>query len=207
MSHGTDRFRSLDVKKRSVVLDAAAEEFASLGYLAASTNRIAASAKISKGALFSYFPTKEMLFAGVVSSLFDQVQAESPELVAAPSNGSLEGDLRTLTSRLFALHARWPKLLRLGHELTFEAAHIPDANSHVERFRALSDSHARAIVERAASANKLTTSPEIAVHLVLAVLDRLRGLLVTNSADVSEESRCDALSTGLSAAVARAISR
>lgn len=207
MSHGTDRFRSLDVKKRSVVLDAAAEEFASFGYLAASTNRIAASAKISKGALFSYFPTKEMLFAGVVSSLFDQVQAESPELVAAPSSGSIDGDLRTLMARLFALHARWPKLLRLGHELTFEAAHIPDASNHVERFRALSDGHAHAIIERAGAANKLATSPEIATQLVLSALDRLRGLLVTGSAAVSEQSGFDALSAGLSAAIVRAISR
>lgn len=189
------------------MLDAAAEEFASFGYLAASTNRIAAAAKISKGALFSYFPTKEMLFAGVVSSLFDQVHAESPELVAEPSNGSLEDDLRMLMARLFALHARWPKLLRLGHELTFEAAHIPDASKHLERFRALSDGQARALVERAGATNKLATSPEIATHLVLSALDRLRGLLVTRSADVRDQRRFDALSAGLSAAIARAISR
>lgn len=207
MLHGTDRFRSLDAKKRSVVLDAAADEFASFGYLAASTNRIAASAKISKGALFSYFPTKEMLFAGVVASLFDQVQAESPELVAPPALNAIEDDLRTLMTRLFALHARWPKLLRLGHELTFEAAHIPDAGSHAERFRALIDGHAVAIVEHAASNNKLSSKPEIATELVLSAFDRLRGLLVTGHEFGREQERFNALCSGLSASVARAIAR
>jgi AcrR family transcriptional regulator len=207
MLYGTERFRSLDVKKRSVVLDAAANEFASFGYLAASTNRIASAAKISKGALFSYFPTKELLFGAVLSSMLDRVQADSPEMLTAPSNGTLEADLRALMARLFALHARWPKLLRLSHALTFEAPHLPAAQTYGERFRAWTDEHARTLIARQAAANQLVTSTEVATHLTLSALDHLRDLLVTGSPDVRDQNRYDVLCAGLSAAIVRAIQR
>jgi AcrR family transcriptional regulator len=203
MLHGTDRFRSLDSKKRSVVLDAAADEFATFGYLAASTNRIAASAKISKGALFSYFPTKEMLFAGVLGALFDQVQAESPELVAAPAHESLDADLRALAARLFALHQRWRRLFRLGHELTFQSAHINDAASHAARYAALVDAHVRSAV--AASSAKLTVDREIAEQIALAAFDRLRARLITTPLDALDEAQFNAAATAVASAVARAV--
>jgi AcrR family transcriptional regulator len=199
--HGTDRFRALDSKKRAVVIDAASNEFASFGYLAASTNRIAASAGISKGALFSYFPTKEMLFAGVVGTLFDEITAADAKHLEAPS-GSTEEQLDALAMRLFALDARWPKLLVLEHELRFHGAHVPECKEHLARFRTLVDAH----VEHAV-AGSTGASATVARELALAVFDRLRTHFVLRAADVASEPQFRALSQPLISALARSVTR
>jgi len=199
--HGTDRFRALDSKKRAVVIDAASNEFASFGYLAASTNRIASSASISKGALFSYFPTKEMLFAGVVGTLFDEITAADAKYLEAPS-GSIEEQLDALAMRLFALDARWPKLLVLEHELRFHGAHVPECKEHLSRFRTLIDAH----VEHAV-AGSTGSSAAIARELALAVFDRLRTHFVLRAADVGSEPQFRALAQPLISALARSVSR
>lgn len=64
---GTDRLKALSKEKRDRVLDAVEEEILSVGYRAASTNEIAQRAGVSKGALFSYFPAKDVMFAAIVA--------------------------------------------------------------------------------------------------------------------------------------------
>lgn len=60
------RYHKLDPERRLAILDAAAEEFATHGYDAASINRIIAAAGISKGAIYYYFEDKLDLFVTVV---------------------------------------------------------------------------------------------------------------------------------------------
>ena len=60
------RFDRLPTERQRCVLDAAAAEFASCGFDAASYNRIIASAGISKGAMYYYFDDKADLFATVI---------------------------------------------------------------------------------------------------------------------------------------------
>src|SRR2546428_9484541 len=48
------------------ILAAAAHEFATVGYDAASTNAIAARARTSVGSLYQFFPNKEALFDALV---------------------------------------------------------------------------------------------------------------------------------------------
>ncbi len=57
------RFEKLDPDKQEEILAAAAEEFASRGFEAASLNRIAERAGTSKGALYYYFEDKADLLA------------------------------------------------------------------------------------------------------------------------------------------------
>lgn len=60
------RFAELELERREAILSAAATEFASHGYQAASVNRIVAAAGISKGSLYYYFDDKADLFATAV---------------------------------------------------------------------------------------------------------------------------------------------
>lgn len=55
-------FEHLKEEKRLTILNAALEEFAVKGYALASTNEIVKRAGISKGALYSYFPSKRDLY-------------------------------------------------------------------------------------------------------------------------------------------------
>ena len=54
-------FENLNSKKQNKIIDASIDEFATVGYELASTNRIAKNAGIAKGSLFKYFGTKEKL--------------------------------------------------------------------------------------------------------------------------------------------------
>jgi AcrR family transcriptional regulator len=208
MAHGTDRFRSLDPKKRAIVLDAASHEFATFGYLAASTNRIAATAKISKGALFSYFPTKEMLFAGVLGELFDSIEASDPTLVQSPETGSLAGDLAALAERTRKLHRKWPRLFVLGHELRFQGAHIPDRDDHQTRIQTFIDRPLAAAIASASTAGTLAKSvaPESALLLAGAVFDNLRAMLTTNAPEIATDDGWTRTVDALIAVTLRAIS-
>lgn len=55
-------FDKASPQKQQLIIDAALCEFAECGYLNASTNRIVASANISKGSLFKYFNNKQSLY-------------------------------------------------------------------------------------------------------------------------------------------------
>ena len=60
------RFRKLPQARQDTILDAAAEEFAALGYEGASFNRIIEKSGISKGSMYYYFEDKEDLYATVL---------------------------------------------------------------------------------------------------------------------------------------------
>lgn len=62
----TERFENLPPEKAARIVAAALSEFATHGYQMANTNRIAASAGISVGALFKYFSNKDDLFRHVI---------------------------------------------------------------------------------------------------------------------------------------------
>ena len=66
MQFGTERFRRLEATKQTVILDSISDEFANAGYRDASTNRAVKRVGISKGSLFSYFPTKETMLLAVL---------------------------------------------------------------------------------------------------------------------------------------------
>ena len=56
--------------RRTAILDAALEEFSRQGFAAARMEDIARRARVSKGSLYLYFPTKKALFQGVIEEGF-----------------------------------------------------------------------------------------------------------------------------------------
>ncbi|MDP3275187.1 MAG: TetR/AcrR family transcriptional regulator [Deltaproteobacteria bacterium] len=177
-AHGTQRFRALQSNKKQAILSVAAHEFALYGYLAASTNRIAVQARISKGALFSYFVSKEELFVGVVSDLFDSIRRERPELVLAPSRGSFHQMLLELAARVWVFNAQWPVLFALDSEITFRSHMIPQCDLLRAEFSTLFESHIEQMLRSAFETQELARdlSPEAARLLILATFDRLRNV-------------------------------
>ncbi len=67
------RFDNLDPERQETILAAAADEFATHGYAAASLNRIIEAADISKGSLYYYFDDKADLFRSVVEAAMDRL--------------------------------------------------------------------------------------------------------------------------------------
>lgn len=67
------RFHRLDPDKQGQILDAAAAEFGTHGYAAASMNRIIETAGLSKGAMYYYFDGKADLWGTLVEAVFEEV--------------------------------------------------------------------------------------------------------------------------------------
>jgi AcrR family transcriptional regulator len=94
-----DRKRNARGERRMAsLLDAAGRVFGELGYHAATTNAIAAEAKVSPATLYQFFPNKEAIADALVTSyaidLAKEVQAtDIQELVSAP----LEEAIRKVT--------------------------------------------------------------------------------------------------------------
>lgn len=174
--YGTERFNGLDSKKRSAVLAAATTEFAKYGYLAASTNRISAAAGVSKGALFSYFATKEALFAGVIRSQFELIERQDPALFADLEPAPLLTRLNTLAMRQWQLHQRAPSLFVLGWVVRDAVRHITEARGLMARYAMISADliHTLVIEARAKGEIAPTVSDENAVFMLEGTMQRLR---------------------------------
>lgn len=92
--------------KRDQILAGARRVFLRDGFAAASTDAIAAEAKVSKRTLYVYYPSKEELFAGVMRELTienPQTRAlESMEEMAPGSEEELRRDLQELAGKIIA---------------------------------------------------------------------------------------------------------
>ncbi|WP_131739324.1 TetR family transcriptional regulator [Actinomadura roseirufa] len=97
------------------ILTAAAAEFAEHGVAGARVDRIAASARANKRAIYDYFGDKGALFAAVLERLMTEL-AE-----AVPPEGR---DLGGYAERLFDYHRAHPEALRL---LLWEALELGDS--------------------------------------------------------------------------------
>ena len=64
----TQSLRIAPTDRRAAILDVAREVFLHEGYAAASMSTIAARAGGSKGTLYNYFPSKELLFAALIEA-------------------------------------------------------------------------------------------------------------------------------------------
>jgi TetR/AcrR family transcriptional repressor of mexJK operon len=92
--------------KRNQILSGARRVFLRDGFAAASTDAIAAEAKVSKRTLYVYYPSKEELFAGVMRGLTvenPQTRAlESMEEMTPGSEEELRRDLLELARKIVA---------------------------------------------------------------------------------------------------------
>jgi TetR/AcrR family transcriptional repressor of mexJK operon len=92
--------------KRDQILAGARRVFLRNGFAAASTDAIAAEAKVSKRTLYVYYPSKEELFAGIMRELSlenPQTRAlESMEEMTPGSEEELRRDLLELANKIVA---------------------------------------------------------------------------------------------------------
>ncbi len=81
--------RPVDRTKQEAILTAARAEFFEQGYAAASIERIAANANVSKVTIYNHYQGKENLFSAVINGECSKMRGEMHDLSSAPA------DLRT----------------------------------------------------------------------------------------------------------------
>jgi AcrR family transcriptional regulator len=107
----------------AAVLEAAARIFATHGYAAGTTNRIAEEAGVSIGSLYEYFPNKDALLVALMEAHIAEGQAmverAAAKVLASPL--ALREVIRHLVQAMIDLHARDRAL----HRVLFEEAPLP----------------------------------------------------------------------------------
>ncbi len=96
----TTNDRQLSPEKTAAILDGAMQEFLARGYAAASMDRIATTAGVSKATVYSHFQDKQGLFEALIQQL---VQEKFCTVYSATNDQLLGGDVRTAL-RQKALH-------------------------------------------------------------------------------------------------------
>ncbi len=113
----------LDEAERGRILEATAAVFLEKGFARASTGEIARRARTSKQTLYSLFPTKADLFAGVMRAHTDQLLARHTEFIE-----SQETPAQTLNEVGYQMLSMFsaPQFLALYRILVSEAHRFPD---------------------------------------------------------------------------------
>lgn len=114
---------SLTERKRSAILAAAAEQFRTHGYDAASVDGIAALAGVSKRTVYNHFANKEALFAQTILHMFER-SAGMLELAYRPGHGLREQLVELLRQKMASLADR--DFLDLARVAIGEAIHAPE---------------------------------------------------------------------------------
>jgi AcrR family transcriptional regulator len=88
MPRTAKQLADLKGKKRQTILDAALRIFADFSYAGTNMDMIAKKARISKGLIYTYFPSKESLLVGVLRAGLAKVD---DEFMRIPKKGALNG--------------------------------------------------------------------------------------------------------------------
>jgi AcrR family transcriptional regulator len=101
--------------RRTALITAAIREFATAGYLAASTNHIVEAAGVSKGLLFHYFGDKKGLYMEAVQTCITEVMRRFDERLGPTSNDVFER-LRQYTLAKWSLVEKDPMIFAFLQE-------------------------------------------------------------------------------------------
>lgn len=91
------------------IINAAKEEFTARGFEKASMRKIAEKAGVTIGAIYTRYPSKEVLFASIVSPLLDAVYKEFSQIEHIYSSA----DPCSITSMAFAMTIENDKIIHL----------------------------------------------------------------------------------------------
>jgi AcrR family transcriptional regulator len=115
------------------LLEAAAAEFACVGFDAATTNAIARRAKTSVGSLYQFFPNKEALLAALTEHYLEEIRAlHAVVLSEEAARLSMPEFIDQLVDRLAEFHATRPAFLSLFYGSP-TSAHLAAAADRLHR--------------------------------------------------------------------------
>lgn len=162
---------------RARILDAARTVFEEHGYAHGTTNRIAATAGVSVGSLYQYFPNKDAILVELVDA---HIEAGAAALLAAlPGDQGWEVPLDEVVGpvvgAMVALHADGRGL----HRVLFEEA--PRPPEQLARLRGLERDLTAMLADRLARHPEVTApEPAVAARLTIDVVESLVHRIATD---------------------------
>ncbi|MGE0679616.1 MAG: TetR/AcrR family transcriptional regulator [Candidatus Binatia bacterium] len=118
--------QSKSAEKRTVILQAAAELFAEKDFHLVLMDEVAARAKVGKGTLYRYFPTKEDLYFATIFDGWDRLREELEEVLQ--EEGLLKDTLEKATRQILSYFWQRRQFVTLVHRLE----HTPNGEEQAE---------------------------------------------------------------------------
>ena len=162
-------------ERERIILDAARRCFLRLGFRGASMHDICREAKVSPGALYLYFSSKEDLIAGIAEQDCDQMLED---FAAVGREGDIGGALRDLFRTCLVEKPREDAVFFL--QIAEEARRNPRVAEIQRRCDAAIHEALRGIVERGAASGEI--APRHGVEATVSVMETLAHGLITRRA-------------------------
>jgi len=158
--------RKPDSAKRAQILRAATDVFSARDFHTVTVDDVAAAARVGKGTLYLYFPTKEQLFYATILEALDVLLSE---LAAATRSRDGEDGLRTFVGCLLDFFWRRRHLVVLMHRYEHKLRDPQSVEWYTRRNRIVM--LARALIQREARAGGLGAQDvTLAAEMLLALV-------------------------------------
>lgn len=165
----------VSAERRNQILDAAGAVFARLGFHDARMDDIVTEARLSKGALYWYFKSKDAIIAGLLERIFDRELAGIRELEGA--EGTVSARLLAYTQRVTTTFERMQVLSAIAFEFYAVAARHTTVRAFLKGyFQTYRDTLARLIRQGSARGEFRPVDPDAAAVTLVALYEGL-GLL------------------------------
>ncbi len=206
----TNKFEQLADLKQKSIIDASVYEFADKGFKNASVNKIVEKAGISKGSLFNYFKSKNLLFDHIYNIALREVKSYLAKVRDESENDDFFTRLSKIINSGIAFINKHPRLARIYFRLlnSDDSPHGKAIiqNLHSEAIRYLTD-----FVEIGIERNELRSelNPATVAFLMESTLNRILQVhyleIFNAKSEISKNDKnwineiVDTLKTGLSA--------
>ena len=159
---------------RARILDAAREVFAEHGYAAGTTNRIAATAAVSVGSLYQYFPNKDAILVELVRDHIEDGTARVLAALATAGAADLPDLVRAVVTAMVAVHADDRRL----HQVLFEES--PRPPELLAQLRELEDGAVAVLAERLRQDRPDLDTPALVARITVVTIESLVHRLVAS---------------------------
>lgn len=105
----------MDTDKRKSILQAASKSFALFGYKATTMDQVAKIAKVGKGTIYLYFPTKEDLLKEIIQNTADKMEYIAKQHV--DENNTFVENLHQLLSKIMEFREQHELTIKLYQEV------------------------------------------------------------------------------------------
>jgi AcrR family transcriptional regulator len=165
--------------RRAQIREAATVVFSRLGFQQARMDDVAVEARLSKGALYLYFDSKDAIIAGLMRDFFDAELSALHAALAAP--GPVLARLRSLRTRMRDDLERMRALLPMAWEFYAIAGRRDDVRALCRAYlEACRDPLVRLIEDGIASGELRAVDPEVAALAIAALYEGFLVLWMTD---------------------------
>lgn len=170
------RFSRLDAARQEAILDAAAREFAEVGYEAASLNRVLDSVGLSKGAFYYYFDDKADLAVTVMLWAYRDLMAVYDRMVIPEDGTKFWDSMREFARESLSLLQRAPYSNELFSRLSQAFVKDKDLSSRVRELTAKPISTFVGVLERGQQLGAVRS--DLPVATLMAIFQGVKESLV-----------------------------